>query len=221
MTVKQKRPNQSTEKQIQPDVKFPPLTRRTFLKSGMVGMVFLTGAAGAVNTLDALTLPEGWAVALTKGVVLADPELCAGCRTCEAVCTNYNSEGRASSAQARIILEKDYLRGKYEANTCFQCVKPLCLHICPEEAIKVDKASGTNARIIDDILCIGCGRCIEACGRVFTPPRPRFDPEFEQVVKCHLCFGDPQCVKYCPYGALRYEWSEEGIVTGYPVLGEG
>jgi Fe-S-cluster-containing hydrogenase component 2 len=219
--MKENRSNQCTEEQIQPDTKFPPLTRRTFLKSGMVGMVFLTGAAGAVNTLDALTLPEGWAVALTKGVVLADPELCAGCRTCEAVCTNYNSEGRASSAQARIILEKDYLRGKYEANTCFQCVKPLCLHICPEEAIKVDKASGTNARIIDDILCIGCGRCIEACGRVFAPPRPRFDPEFEQVVKCHLCFGDPQCVKYCPYGALRYEWSEEGIVTGYPVVGEG
>ena len=221
MTMKENRSNQSTEEQIQPDTKFPPLTRRTFLKSGMVGVVFLTGAAPVVNTLEALTLPDGWAVTLTKGVVLADPELCAGCRTCEAVCTNYNSEGRASSAQARIILEKDYLRGKYEANTCFQCVKPLCLHICPEEAIKVDRASGTNARIIDDILCIGCGRCIEACGRVFTPPRPRFDPEFEQVVKCHLCFGDPQCVKYCPYGALRYEWSEEGIVTGYPVLGEG
>ncbi len=173
------------------------------------------------ETLEALTLPKGWAVTLAKGVVLGDPELCSGCRTCEAVCTNFNGHGRSSSGLARIILEKDYLGGRYEANTCFQCVSPLCLHVCPEEAIKVDRASGTNARIIDDILCIGCGRCIEACGSVFTPPRPRFDPESEQVVKCHLCLGDPQCVKFCPYGALRYEWSEQGIVTGYPVLQEG
>jgi Fe-S-cluster-containing hydrogenase component 2 len=221
MSLKENRSKESSEEKIELDTKFPPLTRRTFLKGGVVGMAFLTGAAGVVNTLEALTLPDGWAVTLTKGVVVGDPELCSGCRTCEAVCTNYNSKGHSSSAQARIILEKDYLKGKYEVNTCFQCVKPLCLHICPEEAIKVDTTSGTNARVIDDILCIGCGRCIEACGSVFTPPRPRFDPESEQVVKCDLCHGDPQCVKYCPYGALRYEWSEKGILTGYPVLREG
>ena len=221
MTMKKNRSRKHIENQAPPDTTFPPLTRRTFLKSGVMGVVFITGAAGAVNTLEALTLPEGWAVALTKGVVFADPELCAGCRTCEAVCTNYNSEGRVSSAQARIILEKDYLKGNYEANTCYQCVKPLCFHACPENAIKIDKTSGTNARIIDDVMCIGCGKCIEACGSVFTPPRPRFDPEHEQAVKCNLCSGDPQCVKFCPYGALRYEQSVEGIVTGYPVLGEG
>jgi Fe-S-cluster-containing dehydrogenase component len=219
--MKENRSNPSAEEEKRLDMRFPPLNRRTFLKTGMVGMAFLTGTVGVVNILEALTLPEGWAVALTKGVVLWDRDLCSGCRTCEAICTNYNDEGRSSSAQARIILEKDYLGGKYEAKTCYQCVKPLCLHICPEEAIKVDKDSGTNARIIDDVLCIGCGRCIEACGSVFTPPRPRFNPEFEQVVKCNLCFGDPQCVKYCPYGALRFEWSEKGILTGHPVLKEG
>lgn len=221
MSIKKDRANPSAEEQKQLNMKFPPLTRRTFLKSGMVGMAFLTGTVGVVNILEALILPEGWAVALTKGVVLWDRELCSGCRTCEAVCTNYNNEGRSSSALALIILEKDYLRGKYEANICYQCVKPLCLHICPEQAIKIDEDSGTNARIIDDVLCIGCGQCIEACGSVFTPPRPRYDSDFEVVMKCHLCFGDPQCVKYCPYGALRFERSEKGIETGYPVLKEG
>lgn len=221
MKTNQNRSNPNPDAENRPNISFPLLTRRAFLKRGVAGVAFVTGTVGVANILKALTLPEGWAVELTKGVVLWDRDLCSGCRTCEAVCTNYNSEGRSSSAQARIILEKDYLEGKYEANTCYQCVKPLCLHICPEEAIKIDKNSGTNARIIDTVACIGCGQCIEACGSVFTPPRPRFDPEIEQAVKCHLCSGDPQCVKYCPYGALRFEWSEEGIVSGYPVLKEG
>ena len=74
---------------------------------------------------------------------------------------------------------------------------------------------------IDRELCIGCEACVEACGSVFTPPRPRFDAHTGVAVKCHLCFGEPQCVKYCPYGALEYQWSDTGIKTGYPIIKEG
>jgi hypothetical protein len=28
-------------------------------------------------------------------------------------------------------------------------------------------------------------------------------------------------VKYCPFGALRYERSEQGLEMGYPVIREG
>ena len=32
----------------------------------------------------------------------------------------------------------------------------------------------------------------------------RVDPEVEQVFKCDLCGGDPECAKWCPTGAIRY-----------------
>ena len=40
----------------------------------------------------------------------------------------------------------------------------------------------------------------------------------EKAFKCHLCFGDPQCVKMCPFGALTMARSEKGFLVGYPVI---
>jgi Fe-S-cluster-containing dehydrogenase component len=35
------------------------------------------------------------------------------------------------------------------------------------------------------------------------------DPEEKKSKKCVLCGGDPQCVKYCPNGALTFvPWDE-------------
>ena len=120
----------------------------------------------------------------------------------------------------RIILEKDYLAGEYEPKPCFQCVEPLCLLACPVAVLQVDRQSGTYARIIDERVCIGCQRCVEACGSRFVPARPRYDAGRRVSVKCHLCFGEPQCVAFCPYRALRLEWSDLGLRTGYPVIRE-
>jgi len=211
----------STDSQEHLVREIPPISRRGFLKAGVAGFAFLAGTGGLSNILEMVVLAEGTGLPLAKGVVLVDKKLCSGCRTCEAACSTYNSRGRSSSALARVILEKDYLKGDYEPNTCFQCVEPLCLPACPVDAVKIDKKSGTNARIIDEKECIGCRQCIEACGTVFTPPRPRFDAEHEIAVKCHLCLGDPQCVKFCPYGALQFRWSDEGLKTGYPIIKGG
>ncbi len=199
----------------------PAVTRRDFLKAGVAGLALLAGGAGVADMFDAVALADDKSLPLAKGVVLVDKERCSGCRTCEALCSTYNSQGRTSSALARVILEKDYLKGNYEPNTCFQCVDHLCLAACPVEAIVIDTKSGTNARIIDEGLCMGAKDCIVACGRVFHPARPRFDVERGVAIKCHLCFGDPQCVKFCPYGALQFEWSDYGVQTGYPIIKEG
>ncbi len=198
----------------------PPFSRRTFLKRAVTTCAVVVGGVGVADLIGFLTLPDREAVALAKGVVLADRELCAGCRVCETVCTTFNAGGRTSSAVARIIVEKDYLAGEYEPNPCFQCVKPVCLEACPVTALQVDKQSGTYVRIIDERVCIGCQRCVEACGRHFSPSRPRYDAERRVAVKCHLCFGEPQCVAFCPYRALRVERSEAGLRTGYPVISE-
>ena len=42
--------------------------------------------------------------------------------------------------------------------------------------------------------------CMQACPFGGTS----FDPVESRILKCDLCGGDPECVKYCPSGALKY-----------------
>lgn len=197
-----------------------PVHRRDFLKKGITGFAVVAGSLAAGEILEHLTNPVQRKVALAKGVVLVDAERCSGCRTCEAVCTTYNDHGQTSSSLARIFLEKNHTRNHYEAKNCWQCMQPLCMLACPVTALQIDRKSGTSARVIDERVCLGCGQCIEACAKAFAPPRPRYDRSKKISVKCHLCFGEPRCVEFCPYGALRYESSQMGLQTGYPLVKE-
>lgn len=195
-----------------------PVTRREFLLKGTAGIFSCITVVAVGNLAYAGKSPDEKTIALAKGAVLADKTLCSGCRTCEMVCTNINSEGRNSGALSFIILDKDYFKGDYQPRACFQCIDPPCMWDCPVDAIYVDEGSGTNARVIDIDVCIGCLQCLEACDDYFAVARPRFDSENEIVNKCHLCFGNPKCVKYCPTGALRFEKSEKGLRIGYPLI---
>jgi len=200
------------------EASYRPIKRRTFLKTGTAGLLSVV-VYGEFSTL--VSFAGETKVLLSRGVILADPTRCSGCRTCEAICCTHNTgDGRNSSELSRIIIEKDYLTGAYEQKVCFQCSEPLCLEACPTEpkALQVDKKFGTYARDIDPDLCIGCEQCIDACGEVFNPPRPRFDGENDVAIKCHLCHSNPQCVKFCPYGALHYQISVVGLKTGYPFI---
>ncbi|NWF91608.1 MAG: 4Fe-4S dicluster domain-containing protein [Syntrophaceae bacterium] len=194
--------------------------RRTVLKGFTLGAIGLASITTIGKFLQILTFPNGQKVALAKAVILADRSLCSGCRICEIVCANFNSEGRNSASLSRIILEKEYLRGEYQPKVCHQCADPPCLKACPVTALQIERQKGTDARIIDERVCIGCRRCVEACSQYFKPSRPRFDEEKKRTIKCHLCFGEPQCVKFCPLGVLRLERSERGLLVGYPVIKE-
>jgi Fe-S-cluster-containing hydrogenase component 2 len=152
------------------------------------------------------------AVPLTKGVILVDRSICAGCRTCEAVCSLIHS-GVHDPELSRIQVRSDFLEIDLTANTCLQCTEPLCMEACPADAICVDEMTG--ARVVDEELCISCGDCVDACGDYFDPPRIRLDPVSEVAFKCDLCDGDPQCAKFCPTGALTYRFDHAGIRSGY------
>ncbi len=167
-----------------------------------------TGSPGARGR-KGFALPLS--VAPSKGVLLVNDKMCAGCSICVFTCTLYN-DGVAAPDIARIQVDnKRYEEWDNTAKPCLQCVAPECMRYCPTNAIKVDEITG--ARVIDEKRCIGCQECIKHCP--YDPPRIRYDEVKKKATKCNLCNGDPQCVKMCPFGALTYYTDPNGVNTGY------
>jgi Fe-S-cluster-containing hydrogenase component 2 len=133
--------------------------------------------------------------------IIIHSEKCTGCRLCESICVLYN-EKMNDLSRSRIRILKKHSLGLSAPIVCLQCKKPPCLKACPVDAIK--KESNGLVRI-DEELCIGCEACISQCpfGVMMALP--------DKVVKCELCNGDPQCVKYCATGAIEYRDPETVI----------
>jgi len=84
---------------------------------------------------------------------------------------------------------------------CIQCDDPFCAKICPSGAITTEKVNGVSIVKISEDKCVGCKMCMLACpfGNI------NFVSEGCYVQKCDLCDGDPECVKFCPTGALTFK----------------
>ena len=196
-------------------------SRRDFLKLTGAG---LAGAFAAV-TLGCTTMEtrDGRKVtvyATSSGAIVHEPNLCVGCRRCEAACTVRN-DGKSSAYISRIKVSRNLQYGArgvtasygsgdgqmgnffVVADTCRQCEKPPCGLACPVGAITADKKTG--ARVVNADVCVGCGACEQACPwKIAT-----LDKETKVSTKCLLCDGDPNCVKTCPTGAIAfYTWDK-------------
>ena len=151
----------------------------------------------------------------SKGVLLVNEKMCAGCASCAYACC-LTHEGIAAPHLSRIKVDNvRFEEWDNVAKPCQQCVDPECMRYCPVEAIGIDEVTG--ARVLDQERCIGCNQCAKYCP--FDPPRISFDDVKRVAMKCDLCGGDPECVKSCPFGALTYFTKEDGVMSGY--LGEG
>jgi carbon-monoxide dehydrogenase iron sulfur subunit len=140
-------------------------------------------------------------------VIVFDPDYCSGCMYCMIACSTYNN-GATSLSKSRIhivrhegpaiskIDEEDDLI--FDVITCNHCDEPYCLNFCPTLAIERDKDTG--AIIINRDKCVGCRMCMLSCpfGAIL------YDVTKRQVIKCELCGGDPQCVRFCPTDALQF-----------------
>ncbi|HBI6864898.1 TPA: 4Fe-4S dicluster domain-containing protein [Enterobacter cloacae] len=130
--------------------------------------------------------------------ILADPEKCIGCRTCEVACMMSHQDAAAPDAlTSRIRVVKG---GTFTtAVGCHQCEDAPCANVCPTGAIR--RTAG--AWLVDQARCIGCKSCMVACP--FGAMQIRYVAERARALKCDLCAhreGGPACVEACPTRAL-------------------
>ena len=131
--------------------------------------------------------------------ILADPEKCIGCRTCEVACMmSHQSSATPVAFTSRIRVVKG---GTFTtAVGCHQCEDAPCANVCPTGAIHY----AAGAWLVKQSRCIGCKSCMVACP--FGAMQVRVVEDRVQALKCDLCAhreSGPACVEACPTHALR------------------
>lgn len=131
-----------------------------------------------------------------RGMLTVNHKICTGCKTCTLACSLSHHQ-ICNPALSRVHILKWTAEGLDVPVVCRQCTKAPCAAFCPVGAIH--RSQKTGAWLIDPQSCIGCRDCLQACpfGAI------SLHPETWEVLKCDLCGGDPQCVRFCEIGALR------------------
>jgi Fe-S-cluster-containing hydrogenase component 2 len=90
------------------------------------------------------------------------------------------------------------MEGLYIPMSSQQCQDAPCMVGCPVGAIS--RNDEENRVEVDYDVCIGCRTCVSVCpfGAM------NFNTIDRKVVKCDLCDGDPQCVRFCDVQAIRF-----------------
>lgn len=130
--------------------------------------------------------------------LIIDDSVCTGCRCCELACSARH-DGEFAPARSRVQIHSSRAKHGSLIDVCIQCEEEACVEACPVEAIARDPADGVVK--IDYELCTQCYDCVDACP---------YDAMFVNVatewpIKCDLCGGDPECVKFCRPQALVFE----------------
>lgn len=156
-----------------------------------------------------------------------DLKACIGCHTCSVACKTANNlpkgmwysniltvGGKAMDTSAGTFPDATL---SYLPVNCQHCDNPACAAACPTGAT-MKREDGIV--VIDAEMCIGCGKCIEACPyegvRTLNTNEPEYDIDFalgaadapkhivNKVEKCNMCAshvdngGIPYCVEACP-----------------------
>lgn len=120
--------------------------------------------------------------------LVAHPEKCTGCGTCENVCSKayFKVEDRAKSA-----IRVSPHDGGWKIDVCDQCGD--CAAFC--SILAITQAPNGVYRA-DKKKCVSCGICVVECVKGFM----HYDNDEHYVFKCVAC---GLCSKKCPSGALE------------------
>jgi TPP-dependent indolepyruvate ferredoxin oxidoreductase alpha subunit len=136
-----------------------------------------------------------------------DPNRCIGCNICEYVCS-LEKENTFNPVKSRIRAVRLTALSNV-AFTCRTCRDAPCVAACPKDALTQSKETGVVT--VDEAKCDGCGWCIAPCeyGAI------TLHPESRKAMLCDTCEGEPECIQWCPEGALSYKGkTTDKIVTG-------
>lgn len=142
--------------------------------------------------------------------MLIDTNKCVRCDECVVACADVHD------GNPRFIRSGVKLDNWMVANACMHCVDPVCLIGCPTGAIHRNTLGGTV--VINDLTCIGCGTCANACpydnihlvtisdedGVAILDPLSH--QPIQKATKCDMCESiptGPSCQRACAHGALQ------------------
>ena len=149
-------------------------------------------------------------------MIVTDIEKCTGCGLCELVCS-FKHHDEFNPTKSRIHTNVFWQQAIAIPVVCYQCEEPWCGKICPAGAITTEKdeASGATLIKVSEERCVGCKMCMLACpyGCIVVSDKGYAE-------KCDLCGGDPECVKFCGPGAIRFAEAEVGMVAKKKTLAE-
>lgn len=135
--------------------------------------------------------------------ILASPDACIGCRTCEVACALAHAVESEGFHPRLKVMRLDHVSIPV---MCHQCENAPCISACPTEVLTMGservEAYASN--------CIGCQECVVACpfGAIAVVDSANCSPI---VVKCDLCTGwaqEPACINVCPTAALSLMTAE-------------
>ncbi len=146
--------------------------------------------------------------------LLISPDLCVSCRICEMSCSLEKS-GMFNPVKSRIRIKKNK-KLQYVPFVCRQCKSAPCEKACPVKDSKpIQRDRDANIVRLDLENCDNCYECVDAC----SFGAMRIDPHSKQLFKCDLCNGDPECVKWCPTGAIVFTEKEANRGERFQVQG--
>lgn len=135
---------------------------------------------------------------MAKRLVVVDQDRCVGCQSCVFACTRRLGRG-GTGLSCLAVKSAGGIRKGYQAVICRACPDPSCARACPVDALAVREGGGVK---LSPDVCIGCGRCREACpfGAVF------WDADEEKPQICVYC---GYCARHCPYEVFVLGDTEE------------
>ena len=142
-------------------------------------------------------------------------DLCTGCKACQVACKDkwdlnvgvtwrrvaeYSGGGWSTNPDGTYTHS---VVGYYVSVACNHCQNPLCVEVCPTEAMHKTE---DGIVMVDYEKCIGCRYCEWAC----PYGAPQFDEEAGVMTKCTFCADlldkgqKPACVDACVMRALDF-----------------